>query len=62
MDVLNVNAKKMQVTLDPVTSEKTYTVTDLLPARGFNERNYLLPIPQSEIERNKNMEQNPGYN
>ena len=25
------------------------------------ERNYLLPIPQTELDRNPNMTQNPGY-
>jgi hypothetical protein len=24
-------------------------------------RNYLLPIPQSELDANPNMKQNPGY-
>ena len=27
----------------------------------FNEANYLLPIPQSEINKNALLEQNPGY-
>lgn len=62
MVVLNTNAKKMLITRDAMTLVKTYTVTDFLPARAFNEKNYLLPIPQSEMERNKNFEQNPGYN
>ncbi|HLT07610.1 MAG TPA: RagB/SusD family nutrient uptake outer membrane protein [Cyclobacteriaceae bacterium] len=29
---------------------------------NFNEANYLLPIPQSEINKNGMLEQNPGYN
>lgn len=28
----------------------------------YNEANYLLPIPQSEINKNALLEQNPGYN
>ena len=33
-----------------------------LEERIFNpERNYLLPIPQTELDRNPNMTQNPGY-
>lgn len=36
-----------------------------VPASGgqrvFYERNYLLPIPQSAIDRNDQLEQNPGY-
>lgn len=60
--VLNINAQKMLVQRDPNTLVKTFTVQDFLPARAFFERNYLLPIPQSEMERNKNFVQNPGYN
>jgi starch-binding outer membrane protein, SusD/RagB family len=30
-------------------------------ARTFVERNYLVPIPQTEIERNSQLQQNPGY-
>lgn len=60
--VLNTNAKKMLVQRNPTTLVKTYTVVDFLPARAFTDKNYLLPIPQSEIERNKNLVQNPGYN
>ncbi|MDR1723208.1 MAG: RagB/SusD family nutrient uptake outer membrane protein [Tannerella sp.] len=26
-----------------------------------SQRNYLLPIPQNEMDRNPNMTQNPGY-
>jgi hypothetical protein len=29
---------------------------------NYNEANYLLPIPQSEINKNALLEQNPGYN
>jgi hypothetical protein len=61
--VLNINAQEMEIHKDPVTGIKTYTVKDFLPARAFFDRNYLLPIPQSEIERNVNplFTQNPGY-
>jgi hypothetical protein len=60
--VLNINAKKMLVQRNATTLQKTYTVIDLLPARAFTDKNYLLPIPQTEIERDKNLVQNPGYN
>lgn len=60
--VLNQNAKKILVQRDPVTTVKTFSVVDFLPARAFSDKNYLLPIPQSEMERNKNFVQNPGYN
>lgn len=29
--------------------------------RNFDSRQYLMPIPASEIQINKNLEQNPGY-
>jgi hypothetical protein len=39
---------------------KTYKAEVFQP-RSFNEHNYLIPIPQSEIESNAKLEQNPGY-
>lgn len=33
----------------------------VLSAKGWNDRQYLWPIPSSEIIINPNMEQNPGY-
>ena len=61
--VLNINAKKMLIVKDPVTGIKTFSVVDLLPARAFFDKNYLLPIPQTEINKNANplFTQNPGY-
>ena len=61
--VLNINAQAMAVTKDPVTGVRTYTVKDMLPTRAFFDKNYLLPIPQSEIDKNKNplFTQNTGY-
>jgi hypothetical protein len=60
-DVLNINAQEMRIEKDPDTGVKTYIVRDFLPERKFFDRNYLLPIPQSEIERSPSFEQNPGY-
>jgi starch-binding outer membrane protein, SusD/RagB family len=60
-EVLNINAQEMRITKDPLTGAKTYTVADFLPERKFFERNYLLPIPQSEIEKSTSLTQNPGY-
>lgn len=39
---------------------KTYEVS-LWKEGVFNEANYLLPIPQAEINKNSLLEQNPGY-
>lgn len=56
----NEDAKKMVITRNAATGAKTYKV-EIFQPRSFNERNYLVPIPQSEIERNAKLEQNPGY-
>ena len=40
---------------------KQYEVT-FWKEGNFNEANYLLPIPQAEINKNALLEQNPGYN
>ena len=40
---------------------KTYEVA-YWKTGNFNPANYLLPIPQSEINKNGLLEQNPGYN
>lgn len=56
----NEDATKMIITRNPATGVKSYKVSVFQP-RAFNERNYLVPIPQSEIERNPKLSQNPGY-
>jgi hypothetical protein len=40
---------------------KQYEVTFFKTGK-FNPANYLLPIPQTEINKNSMLEQNPGYN
>ena len=30
-------------------------------AKAYNENSYLLPIPQTAIDENENLTQNPGY-
>lgn len=56
----NEDAKKMTIIKDPATGKKTYKV-EVFQERSFNERMYLVPIPQSEIEKNPLLEQNPVY-
>jgi len=56
----NVDAIRMSITLDRSTGKKTYK-PEVFQERGFSERNYLVPIPQSEIERNSLLTQNSGY-
>lgn len=49
-------------TVDPNTGKYTITGNPLkLETRTFADKNYLWPIPQSEIDIDKNLKQNPGY-
>jgi hypothetical protein len=52
----SVNQTNGALTLTPGTTIKVGT------PRVFDAaKNYLLPIPQTEIDLNKNLKQNPGY-
>jgi starch-binding outer membrane protein, SusD/RagB family len=59
-DKLNGSLHAMSITR--ANGQYVYTI---IPAPGgdreFYPRNYLLPIPQSAIDRNPSLEQNPGY-
>lgn len=49
-------------TVDATTGKYTITGAALmLETRTFADKNYLWPIPQSEIDLDKNIKQNPGY-
>lgn len=52
--------KAMDIHKDPETGELTYTVENFRQA-NFEEKHYLAPIPQLAIDRNSQLEQNPGY-
>lgn len=58
--VLNEPRLKMIIRKDPGTGDRTFTVEEFQPA-GFNEHNFLAPIPQEVIDQNSKIEQNPGY-
>ncbi len=60
-DVLSRDRMRMYIWKDPTTGAKTYEVKFFRNAK-FNSWNYLNPIPQSEIDKNALLEQNPGYN
>jgi hypothetical protein len=59
--VLNVPAKRMGIVKNLTTGVKTYSVIDF-QQRAFFDRNYLVPIPSYEIQKNPKLVQNPGYN
>jgi hypothetical protein len=50
-------------TVDPITGKLTFTSGQIEnEVRSFDEtKNYLWPIPQSQIDINQNLEQNPNY-
>ena len=58
--VLNVPGKRMQIIKNLTTGIKTYTVVEFNP-RAFSDKDYLVPIPQVEIDRNPLLTQNPGH-
>lgn len=59
--VLNVPARRMGIVKNITTGLKTYSVIDF-QQRAFFDRNYLVPIPSYEIQKNPKLVQNPGYN
>jgi starch-binding outer membrane protein, SusD/RagB family len=57
--VLNVPAKGISIHKD-ANGNKTYKAFTI-EQRHFSDKNYLVPIPQSEIDKDAKLEQNPGY-
>lgn len=57
--VLNVPAKGISIRKD-AGGNKTYSVFTV-EERHFYDKNYLVPIPQAEIEKDPALVQNPGY-
>jgi starch-binding outer membrane protein, SusD/RagB family len=60
-EVLNEDWNRIRITLQD-DGTKQYEVVHWQEANFNAPRDYLLPIPQSEIDRNALLEQNPGYN
>ncbi len=61
-EVLNKLPKRMDIVKDPTTGVMTYTVNTMAQFTFvFTDKNYLLPVPQSEIDKKPALEQNPGY-
>ena len=56
----NIPGRKMTIVKNLITGVKTYTVSDFL-TRAFTDKNYLVPIPQSEINKDALLTQNPGF-
>lgn len=60
-DVLNKNLRGIKIEKEANGNLKYTTFDAAGGARMFNDRNYLWPIPQSAMDRNPKLEQNPGY-
>jgi len=64
-EVLNRRFYGMKVTDNPSGYEGKYQINEeghiYIREKVFHEHNYLWPIPQSELDVNENLEQNPGY-
>ncbi|WP_197286251.1 RagB/SusD family nutrient uptake outer membrane protein [Pedobacter sp. PACM 27299] len=58
--VMNSPVKGMNIIRNP-DATFSYTVLDIAPSVFDVSKNYLFPIPYSEIQTNPNMTQNPGY-
>lgn len=60
MPVYLLHPRAYPVSKDPDTGLKTYSVK-IIAGRNFYGKNYLVPIPQAEIEKDPPLTQNPGY-
>ncbi|RLT74088.1 RagB/SusD family nutrient uptake outer membrane protein [Parabacteroides distasonis] len=63
--VMNGNLLRIEGTVDEAEvdpgTRATVTSTAVIENRSFTSRNRYLPIPQGSIDKNPNLEQNPGY-
>ncbi|WP_149526124.1 MULTISPECIES: RagB/SusD family nutrient uptake outer membrane protein [Sphingobacterium] len=60
-EVLNTDFLRMDIRRDPTTGKKTYKKVVWKKA-VFTDKDYLLPVPQDELDKNELLTQNPGYN
>src|SRR5690606_15788965 len=60
-DVFSEDRMRMYIWKDPDSGKLSYDVR-LLHEANFPPHMYHAPIPQSEIDKNGLLEQNPGYN
>jgi hypothetical protein len=57
----NITVHRMQIYKNLASGKKTYSV-DPLQERKFYSQHYFLPVPRDEMNKDPNLEQNPGYN
>jgi hypothetical protein len=59
---LNKLPQRINIFKDLTTGVKTYTINTMAQYKFvFTDKDYLLPIPQSERDKNSLLDQNPGY-
>lgn len=56
------NSQKNLIEMQIVKNGDAYTYTRVTKSRYWNDKMYLFPIPDSEIRKNPNLSQNPGWN
>lgn len=61
MDAENMNRRAQGMNIQGTTDADFFRITDVAFPRSFSQRNYLMPIIQSEINKNEKLVQNPGY-
>lgn len=59
-DLLRIKGTINYAESDP-TKRAEVTGTEVIETRQFTSRNRYLPIPQTSIDKNPNLKQNPGY-
>ena len=61
LDVI-ISERKRELAFEDVTLHDAKRLQKSIGALPYNSNQLVLPIPQREIDANKNLEQNPGYN
>jgi hypothetical protein len=56
-----LNEKLQGLNIQGETEEEFFQINEVDFPRNFSQRNYLMPIPQAEINKNELLIQNPGY-
>lgn len=59
-DLLRIAGTVNESETDPTMRAKV-TGTEVIETRSFTSRNRYLPIPQTSMDKNPNLEQNTGY-
>jgi hypothetical protein len=56
-----LNQKLKGMNIQGITDTDFFKVTEVQFPRAFSQRNFLMPIPQDEMNKNEFLIQNPGY-